>query len=268
MGRLSAIFIAFCMALIAGSVGIVLYLSFAFTGMEAAVVTVAVLTALVMINSVSGRQRDRFDVGAQIADLSRGTADIGRQVSELDRRIVAMEGEIAAVLDHSQAATAPLATEIGELGELVKDLADAVAAHEEMLESAIRNATPTRPLPAAAPPPAPPAAARPRPRWRPSRCSPRTRPCPAPSRRPIPAPAAERPLPRRRAVRDRGAARARHRGQPDRPLSPADRHAAAAQGALLRGARAAARRRRHAADAGRLPRQRRRMAGSCRRSTI
>jgi cyclic-di-GMP phosphodiesterase TipF (flagellum assembly factor) len=159
MGRLSAIFIAFCMALIAGSVGIVLYLSFAFTGMEAAVVTVAVLTALVMINSVSGRQRDRFDVGAQIADLSRGTADIGRQVSELDRRIVAMEGEIAAVLDHSQAATAPLATEIGELGELVKDLADAVAAHEEMLESAIRNATPTRPLPATAPPPAPPAAA-------------------------------------------------------------------------------------------------------------
>ena len=153
MGRLSAIFIAFCMVLIAGSVGIVLYLSFGFTGMEAAVVTIAVLTALVMVNSVSGRQRDRFDVGAQIADLSRGTADIGRQVSELDRRIVAMEDEIAAVLDRSRAATAPLATEIGELGELVKDLADAVAAHEEMLESAIRNATPTRPLPAAAPPP-------------------------------------------------------------------------------------------------------------------
>jgi cyclic-di-GMP phosphodiesterase TipF (flagellum assembly factor) len=152
MGRLSAIFIAFCMALIAGSVGIVLYLSFAFTGMEVAVVTVAILTALVMINSVTGRQRDRYDVGAQIADLSRGTADIGRQVSELDRRIVAMEGDIAAVLDRSHAATAPLATEIGELGELVKDLADAVAAHEEMLESAIRNATPTRPLPAAAPP--------------------------------------------------------------------------------------------------------------------
>ena len=178
MGRLSAIFIACCMVLIAGSVGVVLYLSFAFTGMEAAVVTVAVLTALVMINSVSGRQRDRFDVGAQIADLSRGTADIGRQVSELDRRIVAMEGEIAAVLDRSYAATAPLATEIDELGELVKDLADAVAAHEEMLESAIRNATPTRPLPAAAPPP-PPAAALPA----------------APSLAPEPAQYAEAPAP-------------------------------------------------------------------------
>ena len=83
MGRLSAIFIAFCMVLIAASAGAVTYLSFGFTGMEASVVAIATLTALVMVNSVTGRQRDRFDVGSQIADLSRGTADIGRQVSEL-----------------------------------------------------------------------------------------------------------------------------------------------------------------------------------------
>ena len=92
MGRLSATFIAFCMVLIAGSAGIVTYLSFGFTGMEASVAGIAVLTALVMVNSVTGRQRDRFDVGSQIADLSRGTADIGRQVSELDRRIVGAGG--------------------------------------------------------------------------------------------------------------------------------------------------------------------------------
>jgi len=154
MGRLGAIFIAFCMVLIAGSVGVVAYLSFGFTGMEASVITIAVMTALVMVNSISGRARDRGDVGAQIADLSRGTADIGRQLSELDRRIVAIEGEMGAVLDRSRTATEPLAAEIGELGELVKDLADAVAAHEQMLESAIRNATPARLAPAA-PAPAP-----------------------------------------------------------------------------------------------------------------
>ena len=57
---------------------------------------VAVMTALVLMNSVTGRQRDRYDMGGQIADLSRATADIGRQVSELDRRLVAMEGEVAA----------------------------------------------------------------------------------------------------------------------------------------------------------------------------
>src|ERR1043165_5624021 len=150
MGRLSAIFIAFCMVLIAASAGIVTYLSFAFTGMEATVTAVAVLTALVMVNSITGRQRDRHDVGSQIADLSRGTADIGRQVSELDRRIVAMEGEVAAATDRTRTATEPLASEIGELGELVKELADAVATHEQMLESAIANATPQRPVAAPA----------------------------------------------------------------------------------------------------------------------
>src|SRR5204863_3542019 len=76
MGRLSAIFIAFCMVLIAASAGAVSFLSLGFTGMEASVVAIAMLTGLVMANSVTGRQRDRFDVGSQIADLSRGTADI------------------------------------------------------------------------------------------------------------------------------------------------------------------------------------------------
>ncbi len=152
MGRLSAVFIAFCMVLIAASAGVVSYLSLGFTGMEASVVAIAALTALVMVNSVTGRQRDRFDVGSQIADLSRGTADIGRQVSELDRRLVALEGEVAAVRDRSHATTEPLAAEIDELGQLVKELADAVAAHEQMLESAIHNAAPARAAPLRAAP--------------------------------------------------------------------------------------------------------------------
>jgi cyclic-di-GMP phosphodiesterase TipF (flagellum assembly factor) len=119
------------------------------------------MTAQVLINSVTGRQRDRQDIGSQIVDLSRATADIGRQVSELDRRIVAMEGEVAAAMDRTRSATEPLASELDELGGLVKELADAVAAHEQMLESAIANATPPRPAaaPALAPEPAPRSAA-------------------------------------------------------------------------------------------------------------
>ena len=70
MGRLSAIFIAVCMVLVAASVGAVAFLSFAFTGMEASVVTIAVLTALVMVNSLTTRQRDRYDVGSQIGRAS------------------------------------------------------------------------------------------------------------------------------------------------------------------------------------------------------
>src|SRR6187401_1251841 len=151
MGRMSAFLIAFCMALIAAAAAIVSWLAAGFTGMEASVLGVAVMTALVLVNSVTGRQRDRYDMGSQIADLSRATADIGRQVSELDRRIVGLEGEVAAAMDRTRSATEPLASEIDELGGLVKELADAVAAHEQMLESAIANATPPRPAAAPAP---------------------------------------------------------------------------------------------------------------------
>ena len=155
MGRLSAVFVTVCMLLIAASVGIVTYLSFGFSGVEASVIAIAVMTALVMVNSVTTRQRDRYDVGAQIADLSRGTADMARQISELDRRLVAIESDVVVALEKSRAATDPLADEIGELGGLVKDLADAVAAHEQMLESAIANATPARPATISAPAAAP-----------------------------------------------------------------------------------------------------------------
>ena len=153
MGRLSAILVALCMALIAASAGVAGWLTLGFTGMEATVLGMAVFTALVTINSVTARARDRSDVGHQIADLSRGTADMGRQVSELDRRMVALEGEVAAAMDRSRAVAEPLAAEIDELGGLVKELADAVAAHEQMLESAISNATSVHvaPAPALAP---------------------------------------------------------------------------------------------------------------------
>jgi cyclic-di-GMP phosphodiesterase, flagellum assembly factor TipF len=133
MGRLSAIFIAICLALIAGSVGVVVYLWFGFTGMEATVLGVAIATALVMVNAITGRARDRNDVGAQIADLSRATSDIGRHIAELDRRMATLEADLKAANDRTRAATEPLGTEIDELGQLVKELADAVATHERML---------------------------------------------------------------------------------------------------------------------------------------
>src|SRR3954451_15802779 len=157
MGRVSAFLVAFCMALIAAAAGIVSWLVFSFTGMEASVLGVAVMTALVLINSVSGRQRDRYDMGSQIADLSRATADIGRNFSELDSRIVGMEGEVAAGMDRTRAATEPLASEIDEVVGLGNEPADTAAAHEQMLESAIANATPPRPMSAPALAPEPPA---------------------------------------------------------------------------------------------------------------
>ncbi|MCC8960250.1 EAL domain-containing protein, partial [Bradyrhizobium sp. Pear77] len=82
MIRISTIFIAICMVLVAASLGFVLYSVAGISGSESAIVALTALTCLILYNAVSMRLRDRSDVGGQIADLSRGTADLARQVAE------------------------------------------------------------------------------------------------------------------------------------------------------------------------------------------
>jgi len=134
MRRLSAIFIAVCVVLIAGSIGAVLYLGFNVDASTSAIVALSALTGMALFNSVSNRLRDRTDLGDQIADLSRGTADLARQVAEISRRINAAEVKIAAPAHRARAATDPLATEIGELGSLVRQIAETVASHAAALQ--------------------------------------------------------------------------------------------------------------------------------------
>jgi cyclic-di-GMP phosphodiesterase, flagellum assembly factor TipF len=142
MLRLGAIFVAVCMVLIAASAGAVLYLWFGLTGIEAAVGGLAAFTALTLINMVSSRLRDRGDFGGQVGDLSRGTADLARQVAELARRVSAMETLVNAAADKAAAAAGPLADEIDELGTLVTQLAETVAAHDTLLTNGRRAVAP------------------------------------------------------------------------------------------------------------------------------
>ena len=78
MRRISAIFIATCMVLIAGSIGAVLFLGVKMDGRTSAIVALAALTGMALYNTITTRLRDRSDLGDQIADLSRGTADLAR----------------------------------------------------------------------------------------------------------------------------------------------------------------------------------------------
>jgi len=94
MIRISTIFIAICMVLVAASLGLVLYAVAGISGTESAIVALTALTFLILYNAVSMRLRDRSDVGGQIADLSRGTADLARQVAEFGRRLAAVEGRM------------------------------------------------------------------------------------------------------------------------------------------------------------------------------
>ena len=135
MIRISTIFIAICMVLVAASLGLVLYSVAGISGTESAIVALTALTFLILYNAVSMRLRDRTDVGGQIADLSRGTADLARQVAEFGRRLAAVEGRVVSANSTSSDRIQAIVGEIGELGVLVRQLAVSVASHDDMLSA-------------------------------------------------------------------------------------------------------------------------------------
>jgi len=137
MIRISTIFIAICMVLVAASLGLILYSVAGINGMESAVVALAALTILILYNAVSMRLRDRTDVGGQIADLSRGTADLARQVAEFGRRLATVEARVASANSTGADRIQTVVGEINELGLLVKQLAVSVASHDDMLAAGV-----------------------------------------------------------------------------------------------------------------------------------
>ncbi|MCP3472890.1 EAL domain-containing protein [Bradyrhizobium sp. CCGUVB1N3] len=142
MIRISTIFIAICMVLVAASLGLVLHSVAGINGTESAIVALTALTFLILYNAVSMRLRDRSDVGNQIADLSRGTADLARQVAEFGRRLAAVEGRVASANSTNADRVQSVVGEINELGGLVKQLAATVATHEDLLATGAPAAQP------------------------------------------------------------------------------------------------------------------------------
>jgi cyclic-di-GMP phosphodiesterase TipF (flagellum assembly factor) len=141
--RLGAIFVAVCMVIIAGSAGAIVYLYLGVSASEAATIGIATLTALALYNTVTTRLGIRTAVGRQLADLSRGGADLARQVAEMGRRLAAMESKVETALGRTRAVTDPLTMEIGELGTLVKQLAETVTSQQTTLDQLAR--TPSTP---------------------------------------------------------------------------------------------------------------------------
>jgi cyclic-di-GMP phosphodiesterase TipF (flagellum assembly factor) len=141
MIRISTIFIAICMVLVAASLGLVLYSLAGISGTESAIVALTALTFLILYNAVSMRLRDRTDVGSQISDLSRGTADLARQVAEFGRRLSAIEGRVTSANTAGADRLQSMIGEISELGGLVKQLATSVAAHDDLIAAGVLAAT-------------------------------------------------------------------------------------------------------------------------------
>jgi cyclic-di-GMP phosphodiesterase TipF (flagellum assembly factor) len=123
-------FIAACMALIAASVGAILHYAAGITAVEAAFAALALLFGLMTVESVSARSRDRMEMNERIEGLARASADIAREVGELSHRLQKIE---AAPAQDMKTYTEPLAKEIGDLAELIEDLAKSVAEHDSQL---------------------------------------------------------------------------------------------------------------------------------------
>src|ERR1700753_2989722 len=122
MIRISTIFIAICMVLVAASLGLVLYSVAGISGSESAIVALTALTFMILYNAVSMRLRDRTDVGSQIADLSRGPPALARQIAEFGRRLSTVEGRLMSANSAGTDRLQVVVSEIGELGGLVKQL--------------------------------------------------------------------------------------------------------------------------------------------------
>lgn len=120
-------FIAFCMALIAASVGAILHYAAGVPAVEAAFASLSLLFALLTVEAVAARARDRLETNERIESLARASADIAREVGELGHRVAKLE---TAPSQDVRSQIDPLAKEIGELADLVEDLAKSVADHD------------------------------------------------------------------------------------------------------------------------------------------
>ncbi|WP_126396646.1 EAL domain-containing protein [Blastochloris tepida] len=132
------------MVMISGSLGALLYLV---AGVPAAISGLAALTLLLGLAwwQFSALQTaDRAHLGRQIGDLSttvtdiaRALADISRRVSDVDHRLQAIERRGTSIEgaagEAARKAVQPLSAELVVLTGLVKDLAEATAAHEQHL---------------------------------------------------------------------------------------------------------------------------------------
>jgi cyclic-di-GMP phosphodiesterase TipF (flagellum assembly factor) len=139
MRGLGSLFIALCMALIAASAGAVAHFWAGYTQIEAGLIALAILFALMTYQVFALRRRDRMEAAARYEDLARAAANIARETGELGRRVSALEG---APLADLRSVTDPLAREVEALGKRVDEIADAFAAREARTAAARKAEVP------------------------------------------------------------------------------------------------------------------------------
>ena len=151
MFRLSELFVAVGMLLIAGVLGSASVLALGLPRTEGAVVAMAAFTVLVLYYLAATRARERREAARQIVDLSRGIADLARQVGQQEQRLAALAGSSEAAIQNLSALHQPLAAEVAELRTVVGQFTGAIGGAEEILASAPASARPAPAIAAAGP---------------------------------------------------------------------------------------------------------------------
>ena len=133
MVRISAIFIAVCMVLVAGSIGFVVYLRFGLTGAERFWSGSASSPRLRSITRLLPAPATARKVSDQIASTISRSSPTWRASSPSSAASSAPWRPRSIRCSTALASAQPLAVEIEELSTLVKHLANSVAAHEAAL---------------------------------------------------------------------------------------------------------------------------------------
>src|SRR5262245_18503963 len=185
--RLDTAFVCVCMVLIAGSAGAFGYSALGIGAGSAMLTAMAVLALLVLYNLLSARfavrpapanppgDLTRLNIEAARQEAARLEAlrqdamrqdgirqDMARQIAQVERGLATLERRVEGTIERTRAAAEPLAAEVGELGSLVRQVAETLAEHErklselELAELERIEVTPARRKPErpAAPPPA------------------------------------------------------------------------------------------------------------------
>ena len=151
MFRLTVLFVAVGMLLIAGAIGSASVLALSLPRTEGAVVALAAFAVLVLYYLAATRARERREAARQIVDLSRGIADLARQVGQQEQRLAALAGSSEAAIQNLSALHQPLAAEVAELRTVVGQFTGAIGGAEEILASAPASARPAPAIAAAGP---------------------------------------------------------------------------------------------------------------------
>jgi cyclic-di-GMP phosphodiesterase TipF (flagellum assembly factor) len=158
--RLDLVFVSVCMVLIAGSAGAVAYSAFGFGAGSAMLTAIGMLALLIVYNLVSARVAEPPPAQNQPGDLLRITTDVvrqeaarqdalrqevrqeirqelrqdmARQVGQVERDLATLERRVDGAIERTRAATEPLTAEVGELGTLIRQLAETLSDHERKL---------------------------------------------------------------------------------------------------------------------------------------